>query len=160
MFASRARILLAFIQCYLKLCIIWAGPQDKSQGSNPNSNFIVDFLYRHKVLSLFTKIVEGFFFFFSHFKINILNPSRYEGGTSGKESTSQCRRHKKLEFDPWVGKIPWRRAWQPTPVFLLGESHGQRSLQATVHGVTKSQTQLKQLSSHAHIYQGESVSRL
>ena len=31
-------------------------------------------------------------------------------------------------FDPWVGKIPWRRAWQPTPVFLLGESHGQRSL--------------------------------
>ena len=31
-------------------------------------------------------------------------------------------------FDPWVGKIPWTRAWQPTPVFLLGESHGQRSL--------------------------------
>ena len=30
--------------------------------------------------------------------------------------------------DPWVGKIPWRRAWQPTPVFLLGESHAQRSL--------------------------------
>ena len=31
----------------------------------------------------------------------------------------QCRRPR---FDPWVGKIPWRRAWQPTPVFLLGES--------------------------------------
>ena len=31
-------------------------------------------------------------------------------------------------FDPWVGKIPWRRLWQPTPVFLPGESHGQRSL--------------------------------
>ena len=31
-------------------------------------------------------------------------------------------------FDPWVGKIPWRRAWQPTPVFLPGESHGQRRL--------------------------------
>ena len=31
-------------------------------------------------------------------------------------------------FDPWVGKIPWRRAWQPTPVFLPGESHGPRSL--------------------------------
>ena len=31
-------------------------------------------------------------------------------------------------FDPWFRKIPWRRAWQPTPVFLLGESHGQRSL--------------------------------
>ena len=31
-------------------------------------------------------------------------------------------------FNPWVGKIPWRRKWLPTPVFLLGESHGQRSL--------------------------------
>ena len=31
-------------------------------------------------------------------------------------------------FDPWVGKIPWRRKWQPSPVFLYGESHGQRSL--------------------------------
>ena len=31
-------------------------------------------------------------------------------------------------FDPWVGKIPWRWAWQPTPIFLLGELHGQRSL--------------------------------
>ena len=44
---------------------------------------------------------------------------------SSKESTCQCRRHR---FDPWVGKIPWRRKWQPTPVFLPGESHGQRSL--------------------------------
>ena len=33
------------------------------------------------------------------------------------------------EFDPWVGKFPWRRKWQPTPVFLPGESHGQRSLE-------------------------------
>ena len=31
-------------------------------------------------------------------------------------------------FDPWVRRIPWRRAWQPTPVFLPGEPHGQRSL--------------------------------
>ena len=37
----------------------------------------------------------------------------------------QCRRP---GFHPWVGKIPWRRTWQPTPVFLPGESHGQRSL--------------------------------
>ena len=34
----------------------------------------------------------------------------------------------RLNFDPWVGKIPWRRKWQLTPKFLLGESHGQRSL--------------------------------
>ena len=47
---------------------------------------------------------------------------------SGKESACQCRRCKRHEFDPWVGKIPWRRAWQPTPVFLPGESHGQRRL--------------------------------
>ena len=36
-------------------------------------------------------------------------------------------------LDPWVGKIPWRRKWQPTPVSLPEESHGQRSWQATVH---------------------------
>ena len=44
-------------------------------------------------------------------------------------------------FDPRVGKIPWRREWLPFPVFLPGEFHGQRSLAATVHGVTKSRAQ-------------------
>ena len=43
---------------------------------------------------------------------------------SGKEPACQCRRHKRRGFDPWVRKIAWRREWQPTPVFLLGESHG------------------------------------
>jgi len=52
----------------------------------------------------------------------------FPGGTSDKEAACQCRRHKRCRFDPWVGKIPWRWAWQPTPVFLPGESHGQRSL--------------------------------
>ena len=41
----------------------------------------------------------------------------------------------RLAFDPWVRKIPWRRAWQPTPVSLPGESQGQRSLAPTVHRV-------------------------
>ena len=41
---------------------------------------------------------------------------------SGKESTCQCRR---CRFDLWVGKFPWRRKWQPIPVFLLGKSQGQ-----------------------------------
>ena len=45
---------------------------------------------------------------------------------SGKESACQYQRH---GFDPWVGKIPWRRKWQPTPVFLSGESHGQTCLE-------------------------------
>ena len=49
-------------------------------------------------------------------------------GTSGKETTCQCRRQKRRGFHSWVGKIPWRRARQPTPVILPGESHGQRSL--------------------------------
>ena len=50
------------------------------------------------------------------------------GGTSGKESACQCRRCKRHEFNPWIGKVLWRRKWQPTPVFLPGKSHGQRSL--------------------------------
>ena len=50
------------------------------------------------------------------------------GGASGKEPTCQCRRQRRCGFNPWVGKIPWRRKWQPTPLFLPGKSHGQRSL--------------------------------
>ena len=46
-------------------------------------------------------------------------------GLSGKESVCQYRRR---VFDPWVRKIPWRRKWKPTLVFLPGKSHGQRSL--------------------------------
>ena len=49
-------------------------------------------------------------------------------GARGQEHSCQCRRLKGCRFDPWVGKIPWKRAWQPTLVFLPGESHGQRSL--------------------------------
>ena len=44
---------------------------------------------------------------------------------SGEESARQCR---KRMFNPWVMKIPWSRKWQPTPVFLPGKFHGQRSL--------------------------------
>ena len=42
-----------------------------------------------------------------------------------KEATCQRRQY---GFDPWVRKIPWRRKWQATPVFLPGEFHGHRSL--------------------------------
>ena len=51
----------------------------------------------------------------------------FPGGASGKEPICQCSRYKKRGFMSWVGKIPWRRAWQPTPVFLPGESQGQRT---------------------------------
>ena len=47
------------------------------------------------------------------------------GWLSGKESACQCSRRR---FNHWVSKIPWRRKWQPTPVFLPGESYEQRSL--------------------------------
>ena len=68
----------------------------------------------------------------------------FPGGASGKEPTCQCRKLKRCRFDPWVGKIPWRRKWQPTLVFLPGEFHGQRSLAATTHRVAKSWTGLSE----------------
>ena len=49
----------------------------------------------------------------------------FRSGTSGKESC-QCRRYKRLRFHPWVGKTPWRRAWQATSIFLPVESHEQK----------------------------------
>ena len=52
----------------------------------------------------------------------------FPGGSDGKESA--CNAGKPARFDPWVRKIPWRREWQTTPVFLPGESHGQRSLES------------------------------
>ena len=52
----------------------------------------------------------------------------FTGGARGKEPACQWRRCKRPEFDPWVGKIPWRRAWKPTPISLPRESHGHRSL--------------------------------
>ena len=60
------------------------------------------------------------------------HPSGYEGFTGGsvvKEFSCQCRRHRRCRFDPWIGTFPWRRKGQPTPVFLPGKSHGQRSLE-------------------------------
>ena len=59
-------------------------------------------------------VYKPFFFFFLLF-----------WWLSSKQSACQCRSYR---FDPWVGKIPWRRKWQPSPVFLPGKSHGQRSL--------------------------------
>ena len=72
----------------------------------------------------------------------------FPGPASGKEPACQCRRLKRKGFGPWVGKMPWRRAWQPTPVFLPGESMGREAWRATVHRVAKSRTRLKRLSKH------------
>ena len=52
----------------------------------------------------------------------------FPGGSSGKEPACRCKRHKRHGFDLWVGKIAWRRTWQSTPVFLSGESYGQKNV--------------------------------
>ena len=58
-------------------------------------------------------------------------------GSAGREFACQFRRHKRRGFNSWVGNILWRRKWQPTPVFLLGNFHGQRSLVGYSLWVTK-----------------------
>ena len=57
---------------------------------------------------------------------------------SGKESACQCQRCKRLGFDPWVRKNPWRRKLQPTPVFLSGNTKGRGAWWASVHRVAES----------------------
>ena len=72
-----------------------------------------------------------------------------KSGASGKEPVCQCRRHKSLRFDPWVRKMPWRRAWQPIPVSLPGNPMDRGAWWAMVHRVAKSWTQPKPLSMQA-----------
>ena len=78
------------------------------------------------------------------------------GGASDKEPTCQCRRQKKLRFCSWVGRIPWRRAWQPTRVFLPRESHGLRSLVGYSPGGCKELDTTEQLHFHFHFPNGRS----
>ena len=73
------------------------------------------------------------------------------GGASGREPARQCKWHRSHQFNPWVRKIPWRREWQPTPA-CLENPMGRETWCTTVHGATKSQTWLKWLSTHEHIF--------
>ena len=52
----------------------------------------------------------------------------FPGDARGKEPACQCRRHKRREFNLWVGKIAQKKKWQPNPVFLSGKSHKPRGL--------------------------------
>ena len=72
----------------------------------------------------------SFFFYFqgASYTLHLSKPWTTQVAASGKEPACQCTRCKRYRFDFWVGKIPWGRARQPTPVFLPGESHGQRKL--------------------------------
>ena len=73
----------------------------------------------------------------------------YHYWLSSKESTCQCRR---CRFDPWLGKIPWRRKWQPTPAFLPEKSHGQRSLVGYSPRGCKELGMTEQLSTHCYFF--------
>ena len=63
--------------------------------------------------------------FFGTILLKLLTLKGFPGGENGKESSFQSKRSR---FKPWVRKILWRRKWQPTPAFLPGKFHGQRSL--------------------------------
>ena len=69
-------------------------------------------------------------------------------GNSGKEPTCQRRRHKRCGFDPWVRKIPWRRAWQPTQYSCLENPMDREVWWDTVYRVAESQTRLKRFNTH------------
>ena len=75
----------------------------------------------------------------------------FPGGASGKEPTCHCRRHKKPVSYPWVGKTPWRRHDNPLHYSCLENFMDRRPCWATVHGVTKSWTWLKWLSTHLYL---------
>ena len=101
----------------------WLG--DKSQSSLTLSRMLVDSSTRK--LTFFELCVTYTAKILWHVSIGHL--LCFPGSASGKESTHQCRRHKRCGFNPWAGKIPWRRAWQSILGLFSGESHGQRSLE-------------------------------
>ena len=71
---------------------------------------------------------------------------------SSKDFRLQCRKHRRLGFDPWAGKIPWRRAWQPTPLFLPEAFQGQRSLEGYSSWGGKESNTAERLSMHTVLY--------
>ena len=79
----------------------------------------------------------------------------FPSGSVSKESTCNTGDTGDMVFDGWVRKIPWGRRWQPTPVFLPGKSMDKGAWLATIHGVAKNRTWIKQLSMHVHINQAD-----
>ena len=80
----------------------------------------------------------------------------FPGGARGKEPTCQCRRLKRPQYEPWIGKIPWRKAQKLNPVFLPGESHGQRSLAGySPWGCRESN--MTEATQHAHMHANSSL---
>ena len=69
-----------------------------------------------------------------------------------KEPACQCRSYRRCGFDSWVRKIPWRRIWQPTSVFCLGNPMDREAWQATVYGVAKESDMTELLTLEKVIY--------
>ena len=84
-------------------------------------------VYKHMYIFIYHISYNILIWFLKRICICLRKTQGFTGGASGKGPACRCRRHKRHAFDPWVGRIPWRREWQPNPVFLPGESHGQRS---------------------------------
>ena len=75
----------------------------------------------------------------------------FPGGANGKEPACPCRRRKKLQFHPWVGKILWRRGGSPLQYSCLEKPIDRGAWRSTIHRVTKSRSWLERLSTHAHL---------
>ena len=118
--ASRGQ---AFLELALLFSLTWIFPID-----HPRSSWHVT-LFHFWVLALAAPFcLEGCIHSCLPFNMVLLClGGGFPGSASGKEPTCQCGRCKRCWFDPWVWKIPWRRTWEPSQVFLSGESHGQRS---------------------------------
>ena len=103
------------------------------------------------------KFISRFSFSLKHYLATFLVSSLLflvcglPGDVSGKESSCQCSRLRRHKFDAWVGKICWRKKWQPTAAFLPGKSHGQRNLTGYSPWVAKSWTQLR-VCAHVHMH--------
>ena len=81
---------------------------------------------------------------------SITNYCRLQGGTSGKGPACQCRRYRRLKFEPWVGKMPERGNGNPLHYSYLEKPMDSRTWQATVHRVAQNWTWLRWLSMHMH----------
>ena len=77
----------------------------------------------------------------------------FPGGSAVKNLPANARRHRRCRFDPWLGKVPWRRTgqWQSTAVVLSGKSHGQRSLVGYSPWGSKGLDMTEKLSVHTHL---------
>ena len=102
-------------------------------------------IYYVKILAIKIIDVIKIILCFIHLSVGFPSGSVVKNSPAGQEL-------QEMGFDPWVGKIPWRRAWQPTPVFCLENPIDNRAWWAAVRRVAKSQTRLKWLHTHTHTH--------